>query len=93
MNAPLQVIRFRTAAAPSAPGLVPRPVVDVHVDSASTPAGQVVLFEGAGGVPSWRYVLRDGRSSGLASEISRVDLETLIIEHYFEHLLPHPQSA
>ncbi|QYM77890.1 hypothetical protein K0B96_11240 [Horticoccus luteus] len=95
MSAPLQLIRFSSAnvATPAAVAATSRALLDVHVGSGSAPAGQVVFFESPAGQPSWRYVLPDGQPSGLASEISRVDLETRIMEHYFTNLLPHPRSA
>lgn len=94
MSAPLQVVRF-TPAVPAASNVADsaRPVLEVHLGTGPAPAGQIVEWATPAGDPAWRYVLIDGRASGLESSISRLDLETLVSEYYFDDLLHHRRSA
>jgi len=87
MNAPHRLLRFTPAAAARCAVPHARPLLDVIIDAASEPAGQIVVFEPPAGAPSWHYVFSDGHASGLQSSQSRLALETLIVEHYFQDLV------
>lgn len=88
MSAPRRVLRFRTPG--SVGSLVPdgRVLLDLFVDEASAAAGHIVELPAAPGLPvRWAYVLADGRATGLQSTYSRHDLESRILEHYYQDLV------
>lgn len=88
MSSPHRLLRFRrTGSAPiAAPGT--RVLLDLWLDAELEPVGHVVELAPSPGAPTrWAYVLHDGRATGLQSTFSRQDLETRIVEHYFEDLV------
>ncbi|MFM1850808.1 MAG: hypothetical protein RIS54_492 [Verrucomicrobiota bacterium] len=90
MSSPRRVLRFRSAGdvgALSAESSA-RPLLAVLLDEQPAPVGHVVLHPAEPGAPErWSYVLADGRPTGLQSTHSRHDLESRIIEFYFEDLI------
>lgn len=65
-----------------------RVLLDLHVNEAAVPAGHIVELRAAPGMPvRWAFVLADGRPTGLQSTYSRHDLESRVIEHYYQDLV------
>lgn len=88
MTSPHRLLRFRQAgnAQPVAAGA--RVLLDLWLDAGAEPVGHVVELAPSPGAPTrWAYLLHDGRATGLQSTFSRQDLETRIVEHYFEDLV------
>ncbi|MFI5356542.1 MAG: hypothetical protein ACHQ4G_04330 [Opitutales bacterium] len=86
MSLPRRVLRFRPAGSdvcllPDATALL-----NVFLDQDATSGGQIV-FSTTGAAPRWSYVLRDTRSICLQSTLSRQELESRILEFYFEDLV------
>jgi hypothetical protein len=78
MSSAVRVIRFARATAgldPAQPGV--EPVADVLLDEQPAPAGRIVRRQ-----QTWHYLLADGSPAGLASEVSRHDLERQIVLYY-----------
>lgn len=88
MNSPHRLLRFSRAASPQSVTPGSRALLDLWLDAGSEPIGHVVELAPSPGAPTrWAYVLHDGRVTGLQSTFSRQDLETRIVEHYFEDLV------
>lgn len=88
MNAPRQVLRFRTAgsAGPFVSGS--RIILDVWQDDLPLPVGHIVHLAVQPGIPArWAFVLSDGRVTGMQSILSRSDLEGQIMEYFFQDLI------
>lgn len=88
MSAPFRVLRFRK---PEGDGLAvagTQRLLAVQLNNQPDPVGYVMLHAAEPGAPlRWSYVLADGRPTGLQSACSRHDLESRIIEFYFEDLI------
>jgi len=88
VNSPHRLLRFRQAGSPTIDAPATRVLLDLWLDDAPEPVGHVVELAASPGAPMrWAYVLHDGRATGLQSAFSRQDLETRIVEHYFEDLV------
>jgi len=75
----VHVIRFtRVADSRRAGPAGPEFVAGVVLHEQPVPVGHIVAQD-----RSWRYLLADGAPSGLASTISRQDLEEQIVQHHF----------
>ncbi len=78
MTPAVRAIRFaRVSPAPDPAKPGPRWVADVLLDEHPAPVGRVMQHD-----QSWTYVLADGTSSGLASTVSRQDLERQVVLYY-----------
>lgn len=94
MSAPLRVLRLKTVTSDTCAMPHGRPLLDVTIDGASAPVGQIVWFESAAAKPArWEYILSNGLASGLDSTFSRQDLETRILERYFQELVDAPRQS
>lgn len=88
MNSPRHVLRFRRSAQATFPVVEGRVLLDLVIDAATEPAGHIMELPASPGAPlRWAYMLRDGRSTGLQSTLSRQHLESRILEHYLEDFL------
>jgi hypothetical protein len=79
MSPGVRVIRFTRVedsrrAGPAGPVFV----AGVVLHEQPAPVGHIVAQD-----RSWRYVFADGTPSGLASTLSRQDLEEQIVQHHF----------
>jgi hypothetical protein len=64
-----------------------RVLLDLWLDEAPAPIGHIVELAAGPGTPlRWAYLLADGRPTGLQSTNSRQDLESRILEYYFQDL-------
>ena len=88
MNSPFRLLRFRSAGDGGLALAETRRLLAVHLDDQTEPVGYVWHHLAEPGVPArWSYVLADGRPTGLQSTASRHDLESRILEYYFEDLI------
>ena len=78
MSSGVRAIRFARATIvqdPAQPGVLS--VADVLLDERPAPAGRIVRRD-----QTWDYMLADGTRSGLASTVSRQDLERQVVLYY-----------
>ena len=88
MSLPRRVLRFRRAGSDGC--LLPdaTALLNVFLDQDAAPSGQVVFSAARTGAASrWSYVLHDTGQIFLQSTLSRQELESRILEYYFEDLV------
>lgn len=88
MSSPRRILRFRATGDAGFAVADSQVLLQVQLDEQPEPIGYVVHQTAVPGAPArWAYVLADGRPTGLQSTFSRHDLESRIIEFYFEDLI------